>query len=95
MSNNRISKARRKAYNLQGGVCFYCRFQMSENRAKADHFYPKAKGGTNQRLNIVASCHKCNQLKADMMPDEYRHSEEFLRLVLTRSRTNKCGLMQI
>lgn len=33
-----------------------------------DHIVPRAKGGTNDRRNLVAACYRCNQNKADMLP---------------------------
>jgi 5-methylcytosine-specific restriction endonuclease McrA len=30
-----------------------------------DHVIPRSKGGTNALKNTVASCHACNQAKAD------------------------------
>jgi 5-methylcytosine-specific restriction endonuclease McrA len=30
-----------------------------------DHVIPRSKGGTNALKNTVASCHRCNQAKAD------------------------------
>ena len=61
--------------------CFYCGVDVvqpnrvelgyQKNEAQADHFTPLAKGGTNERKNIVCSCGRCNLSKNDKNPFEF------------------------
>lgn len=55
----------------QEGRCHYCERAFFQNqytklRPTLDHLYPKALGGTNHYDNLVAACHTCNCLKANM-----------------------------
>ena len=61
--------------------CFYCGVDVVQpnrvelgyqpNEAQPDHFTPIAKGGTNERKNIVCSCGQCNLSKNDKNPFEF------------------------
>ncbi len=49
-------------------TCQYCGKKSKE--LTLDHVFPKSRGGDYSWKNIVASCAKCNQLKADRTPKE-------------------------
>jgi 5-methylcytosine-specific restriction endonuclease McrA len=49
-----------------GRVCGYCR----RGATTVDHILPRSRGGRNSWKNTVASCNRCNQLKADRTPAE-------------------------
>ncbi len=57
----------------KGGKCAYCRRTMESTQspsrvaATRDHIIPKSIGGTYR----VWCCRTCNNLKADMKPDEW------------------------
>lgn len=58
-----------------GLPCPYCERRMiagSLTHPTKDHVVPKSKGG---KLTVLA-CFQCNQIKSDMMPDQW---EEFCR----------------
>ena len=50
-------------WELQGGVCWYCKRPVPSREATVDHVRPKSKGGDNTRENRVMSCRKCNEKK--------------------------------
>lgn len=54
-----------------GVLCTYCDREMipySDSHPTRDHVYPKSRGG---HITVWA-CGTCNQLKRDMMPDEWK-----------------------
>lgn len=54
----------------QGYMCFYCSHPL-EDDYHVDHYYPLAKGGSNDAENIVIACPSCNMAKSDKDPDEF------------------------
>jgi hypothetical protein len=54
-----------------GVHCVYCKREMipySDSHPTRDHVHPKSKGGDR----TVWACVTCNQLKTDMLPDEWQ-----------------------
>lgn len=54
--------------------CAYCREQLTRKSASRDHAIPKSRGGdaTLGSPNIVPCCVRCNQVKGDRTPEEWR-----------------------
>lgn len=52
-------------------ICFYCSCKLDEYSRTVDHLVPASRGGIRSNDNKVYSCRKCNQLKANMMPEEF------------------------
>lgn len=48
-----------------GWVCAYCGKVLEGDDATADHVVPKAGGGRDELLNLVAACRACNGAKQD------------------------------
>lgn len=42
------------------GFCFYCYEEMPKSQLTADHVFPKVKGGSNNKENIIYVCKNCN-----------------------------------
>jgi len=74
-------KYRRGIASEQGNRCFYCdvHFARSWDRETQlnfchgfvlDHLMPKSKGGTDKRINRVASCRPCDGRKRDRLPSD-------------------------
>ncbi len=71
----RINSADRRALrvtlcNRASGRCQYCNLKVGM-RGTVDHYLPQALGGTNARENLRWACVGCNNLKADMPPEEW------------------------
>jgi 5-methylcytosine-specific restriction endonuclease McrA len=48
--------------------CTYCGTEGDpSNPLTADHFVPKALGGTDERDNLVTACRRCNSAKRDRL----------------------------
>ena len=48
--------------------CTYCGTEGDpSNPLTADHFVPKALGGTDDRDNLVTACRRCNSAKRDRL----------------------------
>lgn len=74
---------RRRKKNLiksNGAFCYYCKRQLAYNRKKQhqsnyatlDHRIPKSKSkGWELPNNKILACRECNELKKDMMPEEF------------------------
>lgn len=54
------------------GHCAYCGQYVPREKMTRDHVVPMSKGGATILANLVCACETCNQLKADMMLEEFR-----------------------
>ena len=70
-----IAKQQRKTYNW---TCFVCGKEMDEeNKATADHFWPRAMGGLSNSGNLRMVCQICNNNhKRDFINHADYHYEE-------------------
>lgn len=72
--------------NRDGATCFYCGTDMinwSRDKVHIDHFYPVAKGGTDDPFNLVVSCEHCNLTKSAKSPTENQIADFQLHLIKT------------
>src|SRR5690349_9092836 len=53
-----------------GGRCQYCGRKVTRNKMQFEHVLPQSQGGKTTWENIVASCHDCNQRKANRTPEQ-------------------------
>lgn len=51
-------------------TCQYCCREFAEQDLNLDHVIPRDKGGKTRWDNIVTSCIRCNNRKANKLPDE-------------------------
>lgn len=58
-------------FHEQGGVCFYCHKNLTDQPFQVDHYIPISKGGTNTIDNIRIACRRCNLSKRDKLPSEW------------------------
>jgi len=47
--------------------CYYC----GGKAESVDHLVPRSKGGSNDLSNKVPACHLCNQMKGNMLLEEF------------------------
>lgn len=63
--------SRRNLMLRDGGECQYCGVNVSLKTGTMDHVIPRSRGGTHTWDNVVLACSKCNQKKADKMPEAF------------------------
>lgn len=51
-------------------ICAYCQQEFDEHDLTRDHIIPRAQGGKDLWMNVVASCYGCNNAKGDRTPKE-------------------------
>lgn len=57
--------------------CYYCGRPLTEmkmgyfSNKSIDHFIPRSKGGRGFNDNLVICCRACNDLKGDLLPNEF------------------------
>lgn len=61
---------RKGVYKRDGNTCQYCGKKFASDKLNLDHIVPKSKGGKTTWKNVVLSCIKCNQRKANRTPKE-------------------------
>jgi 5-methylcytosine-specific restriction endonuclease McrA len=79
-------KALRAAYQLHGGVCFYCKKKIGEGQLTIDHAQPAAIKPIKDIQNLVIACRPCN-LEKGAKPIEFFNAEagrEWLSAVLAQ-----------
>jgi 5-methylcytosine-specific restriction endonuclease McrA len=51
-------------------ICLYCGGQFSQNDLSRDHVQPLSREGIDVWTNVVTSCRRCNNRKADRSPEQ-------------------------
>jgi hypothetical protein len=68
----RTSRRRREIYDRCEGRCHYCRTPLTlDGRWHVEHMQPRALGGNDNPLNLVAACVPCNLAKSDRTALEF------------------------
>jgi hypothetical protein len=68
----RVSRRRREIFGRSGGRCHYCRGALDlEGVWHIEHMVPRALGGGDAPLNLVAACAPCNVSKRDLSSLEF------------------------
>lgn len=68
----RVSARRRAIFEASDGKCRYCGTPLAlDGRWHVEHQLPKALGGLDHPLNLVASCVRCNLAKSDRTALEF------------------------
>jgi 5-methylcytosine-specific restriction endonuclease McrA len=66
----RVTPSRKNIIERDNNTCQYCGKTFVSSELTMDHVHPKSKGGERTWQNIVTSCFKCNQKKANRTPEE-------------------------
>lgn len=65
------SETRKIIYRKSKGHCCLCGNFVDYEEYTIDHIIPLAKGGTNELNNLQCACKVCNNIKTDVLPDEF------------------------
>jgi hypothetical protein len=57
-------------YRRDKNICLYCGISFSWEDLSRDHVQPISKGGRDIWTNVVTSCRRCNNRKADRNPED-------------------------
>ncbi len=76
------------AWAYFGDACAYCQGMARVQSANSyghvaktfDHFKPTSKGGTDERWNLVPSCHHCNSAKGNRDALDWYWKQSFFTL---------------
>lgn len=74
-------------YNRDNKECYFCKRPLEFNQTTLDHYLPKSKKGTMDVFNLVISCKKCNKLKGNKIPEDYK--DKILEMFLLAVKDNK------
>lgn len=66
-----VSRRRREVFVRSGGCCHYCGTPLRIEAFQIEHQMPRALGGTDDALNLVAACQTCNLRKSDRTALEF------------------------
>ncbi len=73
----RVSRRRREVFERSEGRCMYCSAALTlDGRWHVEHSQPKALGGTDDPLNLVAACESCNLRKGPRSALEFLAARE-------------------
>lgn len=68
-----IGRRRKAIFEAAGGKCHYCGTALLlVGNWHVDHKMPKALGGSNDPVNLVAACARCNRAKKDKTDVEFK-----------------------
>ena len=97
LNSKRIKQIKLTLLEKQDSLCALCNRPLvnieytirDDNTITIDHIIPKAKGGTNNILNLRLVHHKCNSDRGIGYCGEFNHVEnvknDILRIQLTKS----------
>jgi hypothetical protein len=67
-----VSRRRREIFDKSGGCCHYCRGPLQlDGKWHVEHMMPRALGGGDEAVNLVAACVLCNLKKSDRTAIEF------------------------
>lgn len=70
----------------KAAYCYYCTRPFLGAKGcnvTTDHFVPLSKHGANRNWNKVVCCGQCNELKGDLLPDEF--SDKIMNMLRWKS----------
>ena len=65
-----VKFTRHNVFLRDSHTCQYCCSEFAEHELNLDHVIPRDKGGKTRWDNIVTSCIRCNNRKANKLPSE-------------------------
>lgn len=75
-------------------ACFYCGKKLDDYSRTSDHLIPKCDGGILSNDNKVHCCRECNELKANMHPEQFEQALESMIRLLSGSYRKQDGYLK-
>lgn len=92
----KATAALKKAFEVHGGHCFFCRKKLTLDELSIDHAEPIASGGKEQLQNLLIACRPCNRKKAGQAIEAFAPDagREWLLALLKQveDRLNRLGV---
>lgn len=68
-----ISRVERIAiYKRDNATCLFCGMKITDiKKLSIDHVIPRSKGGSNDPVNLICACHKCNSSKQSLTISQF------------------------
>jgi 5-methylcytosine-specific restriction endonuclease McrA len=72
-----VPRRRAEIFERSQGKCHYCGEVLTlDGKWHVEHQFPRALGGGNGSLNLVAACVRCNLAKSDRTAIEFMVDQE-------------------
>jgi hypothetical protein len=72
VASRQVSRRRAEIFERSQGKCHYCGEALTlDGKWHVEHQFPRALGGGNDALNLVAACVRCNLAKSDRTAMEF------------------------
>lgn len=78
---NRHYARRMEIFDRDKFACQYCGRTVLKDKItlQVDHIIPKAKGGKDEKTNLITACEECNLGKKDALLENHRIFKEYLK----------------
>jgi len=85
VSHHVPDKLRKEIYSNFNYICVYCNQKFEFEDLCVDHIVARAKGGTNEKSNLITSCKECNKKKCDFSLNKFikRYNLDEIRILGT------------
>jgi 5-methylcytosine-specific restriction endonuclease McrA len=81
---------RKLIYRNSKGHCCLCGKFVDYEDFTVDHIIPLAKGGTNEIDNLQCACKVCNNIKTDVLPNEFIDKITEMIVYSMNKKYNRC-----
>ena len=68
---NFSNAVRKRVYAKAEGHCQLCGKKITYDEMTLDHIHPLAMGGDDAEYNLQCACRSCNELKKNILPEEF------------------------
>ena len=83
-------KIRFEVFKRDMFICQYCGAKAPDVILEVDHIDPKAKGGSDEIINLLTSCQKCNRGKRDVPLDDQSALRKQRKQIEDRDQKGEC-----
>ena len=70
---NFSNAVRKRVYAKADGYCQLCGRKITYDEMTLDHIHPLAMGGEDAESNLQCACRECNELKRNILPEDFMY----------------------